>query len=51
MSQVQAMLLRDVPFIPLFIPTNWQVKRKSWRGLPQNPFDLVPNYYQAYYQA
>jgi peptide/nickel transport system substrate-binding protein len=50
-SQVQKILLRDVPFIPLFIPTNWQVKRKSWRGLPQNPFDLVPNYYQAYYQA
>ena len=50
-SQVQAILLRDVPFIPLFIPTNWQVKRKGWRGMPQNPFDLVPNYYHAYYQA
>jgi hypothetical protein len=27
------------------------VMRKSWRGLPHNPFDLVPNYYPAYYPA
>jgi peptide/nickel transport system substrate-binding protein len=50
-SKVQKILLNDVPFIPLFIPTNWQVKRKGWKGMPQNPFDLVPNYYHAYEQA
>jgi peptide/nickel transport system substrate-binding protein len=50
-SKVQKILLNDVPFIPLFVPTNWQVKRKGWKGIPQNPFDLVPNYYHAYDQA
>ena len=47
-AEIQAILAADVPFIPFFIPLVYQVKRKGWAGLPQNPFDLVPNYYGVY---
>ena len=47
-AQVQQILARDLPFIPFFIPTQFMTKRKGWKGLPQNPFDFVPNYYDVY---
>ena len=47
-AQVQTILADDVPFIPFFIPLVYQVKRKGWAGLPQNTFDLVPNYYEIH---
>jgi ABC-type transport system substrate-binding protein len=46
-TQAQQILARDLPFIPFFIPQIYAVRRKGWNGLPQNPFDLVPNYYRV----
>ena len=45
--RAQEILNQDMPFIPFFIPYAYQTKRDNLQGVPQNPFDLVPNYYDV----
>ena len=50
-EEVQKILFDDMPFIPFFIPLNYWVSRKGVAGVPQNRFDLVPNYYNIYFTS
>ncbi len=48
-ADVQKILYDDMPFVTFFTPLLYWVKRKGVAAAPQNPFDLVPNYYNIYF--